>query len=205
MGIRTLIIDDHTLFAESLSIALNSSYLACSVVVATSAQQALTIVEMRPEFELVLVDLNIPDTRGFDLVANLQTRCTGKVVVLSADISSDLTARAQQLGTAGYISKLDAVETLLENIERVLHGDAVFPAHITSSPENPSPLSFRQIEFVKLLAKGQSNAAMSLELKVGLNTVKFHLKNIFSILGVHNRTSCVSEALRRGLLSQDDF
>lgn len=203
---RLLLIDDHQIYLDGLSLTL--SKLAQGIILdhAHSASEAETLVR-RHTFDLILLDLQLPDSSGLALLQKL--RCIDPVVpiaILTASNSpSDLDA-ALQLGAAGFISKTADGQVLLEAATRLLFGETVIisaenqPLDRVSSARELG-VTPRQLEILDLLAEGLPNKVICSRLTLSEDTVKTHLKALFSTLGCHNRTECVNSARRLGLLS----
>jgi two-component system nitrate/nitrite response regulator NarL len=128
-----------------------------------------------------------------------------------SDDDEDL-LEAVKAGAAGYLHKsLDAERffTMLEGLERgeaamTPQTTAVLLRGLASAPRSPAEpvdsLTARELELIRLVAKGLPNKLIAIELSVSENTVKYHLKSISQKLGAENRTEAVTEAIRRGLV-----
>ena len=203
---RLLLIDDHQIYLDGLSLTL--SKLAQGVILdhAHSASEAEELVRQHT-FDLILLDLQLPDSSGLALLQKL--RAIDPVVpiaILTASNSpSDLDA-ALQLGAAGFISKTADGQALLGAATRLLFGETVIisaenqPLDRVSSARELG-VTPRQPEILDLLAEGLPNKVICSRLTLSEDTVKTHLKALFSTLGCHNRTECVNSARRLGLLS----
>lgn len=203
---RLLLIDDHRIYLDGLSLTL--SKLAQGIILdhAHSASQAEELVR-RHTFDLILLDLQLPDSSGLALLQKLRViDPVVPIAILTASNSpSDLDA-ALQLGAAGFISKTADGQTLLSAATRLLFGEKV----VISAENQPMDrvgsarelgVTPRQLEILDLLAEGLPNKVICTRLTLSEDTVKTHLKALFSTLGCHNRTECVNSARRLGLLS----
>ena len=101
-------------------------------------------------------------------------------------------------GAAAYVSKSETPELLLDTVESVAHGRMVFP-FLDVRRVNQSPLTGltrRELEVLSALAAGNTNKEIAANLGLSLNTVKFHVKNLFQKLGVHNRSQAIALYLK---------
>jgi len=203
---RLLLIDDHQIYLDGLSLTLGSLCEGVQLDHAHNAAQALQQVQHNT-YDLILLDLQLPDSSGLALLQKLRKEdAMVPVAVLTASNSpSDLDA-ALQLGAAGFISKtadgktlLDAVTQLLYGVQVVI-GDENRPLDRQSSARDVG-ITPRQLEILDLLAEGLPNKVICQRLSLSEDTVKTHLKALFTSLECHNRTECVSNARKLGLVS----
>ncbi|WP_304641837.1 response regulator [Pseudomonas sp.] len=203
---RLLLIDDHQIYLDGLSLTL--SKLAQGIILdhAHSASEAEELVR-RHTFDLILLDLQLPDSSGLALLQKLRSidPVVPIAILTASNSASDLDA-ALQLGAAGFISKTADGKVLLEAATRLLFGETVIisaenqPLDRVSSARELG-VTPRQLEILDLLAEGLPNKVICSRLTLSEDTVKTHLKALFSTLGCHNRTECVNSARRLGLLS----
>lgn len=184
-------------------------------------QAALThLLETDPRFELVGVWpdgeslLQALDNRHFDVVVSgwviepgegkyildrLRARPHAPRVVIYTGAANDaVPAQAMAHGAAAYVSKSERPELLLDTIESVAHGRMVFP-FLDIRQVNRSPLTGltrRELEVLSALAAGRTNKEIAADLALSPNTVKFHVKNLFQKLGVHNRSQAIAVYLK---------
>lgn len=121
-----------------------------------------------------------------------------RVVVYTGSSSGAVPAQAMAHGAAAYVSKSERPELLLDTVESVARGLMVFP-FLDVRKVNESPLTCltrRELEVLSALAAGQSNKEIASELALSTNTVKFHVKNLFQKLDVHNRSQAVALYLK---------
>ncbi|MEE9447615.1 MAG: response regulator transcription factor [Arenicellales bacterium] len=207
--VKILIVDDHALFVEALRLALEGveSDTQRIITTETSANAALTLLNGSAHFDLILIDIDMPEMNGFDFINALQAMAvTSTVVVVSAGYENEIAEKAEQLGIAGYISKNEPLSQLSTKIDFVLDGERLISElnveQLTNAPENSdnqAHFSERQIHIIRLIAEGKSNKKIARLLHIELNTVKYHVKSIFLKLGVNNRTWCAREARKKGV------
>lgn len=209
MTVRFLIVDDHPLFREALQLAIQSAYPASEIVEASSiaaAQQALTSEQ---PFDLLLLDLTMPGTRGFDGLIELRTaRPKQPILVVSAHEDPRIIHEAMTCGAAGYISKSVKKRDLSEAIQDVMAGLVVLPKGYEPPPSDRSTardsdlaarvasLTRQQLRVLQMVRQGMLNKQIAHELGVGETTIKAHVSEIMRKLNVVSRTQAVIEVAR---------
>lgn len=213
---KILIIDDHKLFADGLKMLICDMSDADDYCVeqAYSAEQAIEIINEGKEYDLILTDLDMPETGGHDLLQTLKHREIGSyIVVISASNAQADIRKAHKLGAKGYICKSESSEDMQEKLKILMEGKTSYPSGFLEMLENePSDHSVDEIKFgrrplevLNLLAQGKSNKQIASILHISETTVKFHVRNLFTTLEVNNRTWCVREAVKRGILSESSI
>jgi len=120
-----------------------------------------------------------------------------RIVVYTGSTKPGICRQVLQLGGAGFCSKQDRPEVLIETIASVAEGRMVFPFMSIDAPQTSvlDSLTRRERDLLASLADGQTNAQIAKALNISLNTVKFHLKNLYEKLGVNNRAQAVARYL----------
>lgn len=195
-NISLLLVDDHRIFLDGLALALRPLAANMEIHTAQSASEAEAWLAQR-DFDLVLLDLRLPDIPGLELLQRWQKqgRMT-PVAILSASDSAQDAQAALQAGALGFIPKSADGDALRSAVSRVLLGETL-PA---PKPLQIAELTPRQQEILPLLADGLPNKLISRRLGLSEDTVKTHLKALYQELDVHSRTACVSAARQRGWL-----
>ena len=208
---KVLVVDDHALIRDALRGVLKELKGDATVVDAADSRNALRLAEEKPDLGLVLLDLNLPDRSGFELLAELRGRHPAvSVVVLSAQSDRDSVARALDLGATGFIPKSASREVMLSALRLVFSGGVYIPAEILgprgeqpparrgqpatgTRPGSPRDvgLTDRQVEILALMMQGKSNKAICRSLDLAEPTVKNHVTAILKALKVTNRTEAV--------------
>jgi DNA-binding NarL/FixJ family response regulator len=218
---KILVVDDHVLIREALRGVLKELQEDAAVVEAPDSRRAMQCVEENPDLELVLLDLNLPDRSGFDLLAELRERYPAiSVVVLSASNDRDDIARALDLGALGFIPKSAQREVMLSAFKLIFSGGIYVPPEILARPQTApavharSParplsaaelgLTGRQMDVLALLMQGKSNKAICRTLDLAEPTVKNHVTAILKALKATNRTEAVLAAAALGLGQRKD-
>jgi DNA-binding NarL/FixJ family response regulator len=204
---KILLVDDHALFIEGLRHVLKALGSPVEIVEAVDARRALKILHEQDDLDLILLDLALPDARPFEVLqASRRLQPQVPVVVLSATEERFEVESALRSGAQAYVFKSSPSQVLLDALRRVMRGEVVVPKlgdDRAWESDLPSRLTERQIEVLRMLARGLSNKEIADNLAVAENTVKVHLAAIYRTLGVASRTSAVLKALHSGLLTND--
>lgn len=199
-----LVVDDHPLFLDAMKLAINTAFPEAEISEADSLSAAFEVIDGRGKFDLVLLDLNMPGTRGFEGLLELRGRYPKlPVVIVSAIDEAETIHRAMTCGASGYISKAVRKPELVGAIQGVMNGEVCLPAGYSppDSPENENAgtlarlkqLTPQQLRVLNMLKQGLLNKQIAHELNVGETTVKAHVSEILRKLGVASRTQAVIE------------
>jgi two-component system, NarL family, nitrate/nitrite response regulator NarP len=163
------------------------------VATAATAEGFLGMV-MRMPVQVGVIDWNLPALGGARLIDVLRTQANPPRLVVYAEDSGDVPRKAMAAGAAGFVSRSESVERLLETCVAVAKGQMVFPfLDIRSLKQDPiEQLSPRERTLLEALSKGLTNRELSKELEISENTVKFHLSNLFEKLDVKNRAQAIA-------------
>lgn len=207
--IRVMIADDHQLFAEGLSQALNILPDARVVGVVDSGPALEAALETQPA-EVAIVDIEMPGGDGIETIAELGNRT--RAVVVSMHASEDQMERARQAGARGFFSKAVPLTTLAAAVRAVADGQDLIRLSDTQRDEvlerygearldpGAAALTQREKEILQLLAAGVSSTEELAErLFISQKTVKNHLASIFQKLAVSDRTQAAIEAIKLGI------
>lgn len=209
-----LIIDDHRLFADGLKLLIQDMGKGeYQVDQAYSAQRAIDLINSGIQYDLILTDLDMPGIGGYELLQSFANRSVGSyIAIISASTDFQDIHKAYLMGARGYICKSEASFDMQAKLKDLLIGKTCFPGEFWDSlksdsaqPDNTAIdstglLAKRPMEVLELLAQGKSNKQIAAILNITETTVKFHVRTLFTTLGVNNRTWCVREAVRRGLI-----
>lgn len=204
---KLLLIDDHALFRDGLSLLLSSRVFCdpaqpVEVLEAGSLQQAQSLIEMHLDVGLVLLDLGLGEHHGLGtLEAWLGMSPNVPVVVLSADDRPEVILSAIDAGAAGFIPKTAQARVMQEAVTHVLRGGVYLP-DLPQTWAGAAPdvrgFSGRQADVLRLLIEGKANKEICRRLALSESTVKTHLAAIFRKLGVNNRTQAVVAVAKSG-------
>lgn len=199
---RILIVDDHPFYAAGLAQVLRQQHQIPCTETVNSVQKARE--ELREESntpDLILLDLRLPNEDGLGLFEYL--RRTGMpipVVVVSAREDSEAIHAARSAGAMGFLPKSCDRDSLAQMLASIARGDDYFPQLASLQELSVPSLTPRQQEVLQLLAQGYPNKRICCELNLTDHTVKTHLKSLYQLLDVHNRTECANKARAMGLV-----
>jgi DNA-binding NarL/FixJ family response regulator len=191
--------DDHPIMRAALTSAL-ASLGDVRFVEAADAAGTHAMLDAHPELDCVLVDLRMPGSSGVETIRELRARAPGvPVIVVSADEQPGHVSALVSLGVSGYVPKSEPPAVIVSAVRLVLAGGTYVPPRLLApaarEPALPD-LTPRQIEVLRLLARGLPNKSIANALGVSEGTIKVHLIAIFRTLGVRNRTAAVVAAQR---------
>lgn len=202
MATRVQIVDDHFLFAEALGSVIREMSEYDLVGIAVTGPQALSMAqEKKPE--VVLLDFHLPGYSADTLAPRIRSVAPdAKIIILTSDLSPASMLKGVQAGAVGYLTKDRALDDVIQALAAVVAGEIVLTPEQRTQPLEGSgePLTQREIEILRLLARGRDTLAMADDLTISANTVRTHLQNIFSKLGAHSKLEAVTLARERGLI-----
>ena len=217
--IRILLADDHAVVREGTKSLLEHEDDLEVVAEAGDGKKAVQLaIRQRPD--VVIMDFAMPKLNGIEATRQIKAiDPTIAVLVLTAYDSEQYIFAFLEAGAAGYLLKDVHIDELANAIRSVHAGESILhpviarkvinrfaqPAGKRSSEENAlAPLTERELEVLKLAAKGMSNHEIALELSISVRTVQTHLANIFNKMSVGSRTEAVVSGLKRGWLTFED-
>ena len=201
--IRLVVVDDHPAIATAVAAATASRDDIVLVGRATSRDAAISLID-ETEPDVVLCDIWLGgEPSGLDLLRRLQGR-RSRVLMLSGFEQASFLRAAFEGGAAGYLSKASDLEAILEAVTAVAAGETRFPdvtlRALRDAPRRPSD---REVEALRLLARGSSNDEIAMGLGISIKTVESHLRRLFGRYGVLSRTELALLAVREGWVSGD--
>jgi two-component system nitrate/nitrite response regulator NarL len=213
--IDILIVDDHAMLSAGLRLMIESHPRMRVVGEAANRTAALrSASETKPD--IILLDLDLGDDSGFDLLPELLEAVPDtRVIVLTGLRDPEAQRRAVMLGAVGLVLKEKAIETVLKAIEKVQEGEvwldrtmiaSILRAHTVGAQEQNTAtariatLTEREREVIRLVGEGLKNKQIADRLVISEATVRHHLTSIFSKLGVADRFELVIFAYRYGLV-----
>jgi DNA-binding NarL/FixJ family response regulator len=230
---RFLVVDDHPLMADAIRTSLLDLERVSEVVCVSSLDAALEASTNEPPFDLVLLDLALPDCASPQAALQRfrEQRAHLPVVVVSATTDADTIVAALEMGAMGFIPKTSARDVLLSAVRLVASGGIYVPVEAlrgraatnpnqeslimplpTTRPKNtnspgitPAELGLtpRQADVLAFVLKGLPNKLIARKLDIAENTVKVHLSAVFQSLNVSSRTQALIAATRLGLHFND--
>jgi len=200
----TVIIDDHPLFCDALSMTLESIVTIGELHTFPTLTEALNEIESTITPSLVFLDLNLPDIEGLDGLIRLKNTIAAPIVVVSSMFDNRLVNSVLKAGASGYIPKHSSREVFQEAFNALRQGKTYLPAGFIALDVQDEPdkvdddvlarlatLTNQQARILSLLCDGKLNKQMAFELEIAEATVKSHVSAILRKLGVNSRTQVV--------------
>lgn len=206
--IRIFVVDDHAVVRLGLRTMLESEPGISVIGMASSATEAIEIVpKLLPD--VVLTDLRMAGMNGETMVAELHHLCPNvRCAVLTNYHSDEDVFRALRAGAMAYILKSAPLEQVIEAIRTVHAGGRSVPPHIAQQLVDRvarNPLSARELEILRLVARGLKNREIADRLYISENTVRNHVISCLEKLGVRDRTEATAVAIRQGLVQLEEI
>ena len=217
--IRVLIADDQALFRRGLFVVLGTEEQIEVVAEADNGDDAVARAEeLAPD--VVLMDVRMPRVSGIEAARRIRdTLPSTKILMLTVSDEEDDLYEAVKAGANGYLLKEISVEEVAEAVRAVVQGQSLISPSMASKLLNEfnslarrasqqeqlavPGLTARELEVLRLVAKGMSNKDVAEELVISENTVKNHVRNILEKLHLHSRMEAVMYAVRQRLLDPD--
>jgi DNA-binding NarL/FixJ family response regulator len=201
--IRILVVDDHFMVRLGLIGAISTETDIDVVGEAASGAEAIACFgKLKPD--VTLMDGILPDRHGVDVTrAILESFPTARIILVSINDTAEDIHRALQAGAWGYIPKSCEKDAIVSAIRTVAAGERYLAPELSRklAERNLQPLlSSREMDVLRLVAKGMANKQIASELAIGEPTVKSHVAHILDKLGAPDRTRAVTLAMERGLL-----
>jgi DNA-binding NarL/FixJ family response regulator len=201
--IRLLIADDHTMILEGLAATISRQDDMTVVAKAGDGRKAVELWKAnRPDVSLL--DLRMPTLNGVGVIKELRDLdASARVIVHTTYDTDEEIYQAIQAGAKAYLLKDAPTEELLDSIRKVHAGETCIPPALGAklvSRMSGEALTSREIDVLKLLARGRSNKEIGADLFISETTVKSHMRSIFGKLDVVSRTEAIAAANRRGLI-----
>ena len=208
--IRVFIVDDHNLFRRGVTTVLQDEpQFEC----VGEADSGLDAVRRAPETraDLVLLDMNMPGMSGLAAMATLRELLPrARFVLITCTLEASELRRAYAAGASCVLHKSMSPQELVTVLHAAWRGQAVYSPTVADAlaaeridPHVGADLTRRERKLLALMACGLPNREISQQLAIAMPTVKFHVTNILSKLGVANRTAAVLVALRHKIVTLD--
>ncbi len=217
--IKVLIADDHALFREGTRNLIEQEKDMEVIGEASDGEETVKLVtQLKPH--VVLMDIAMPVVNGIEATKQIKARFTKTaVLILTAYENDQYIVALLEAGAAGYLLKNVSGRNLVNAIRAVFDGEAILHPSIaqkvfshfgatsrkSEEPTELAELTEREMEILKLAARGMSNQDIATHLYLSRRTIQSHLTNIFRKMDVGSRTEAVLQALRKGWLGLDDL
>lgn len=212
MTIRILLADDHSVVRQGLRMFLSLDPELEIVGEAENGAEALQKAhELNPD--VVLMDLLMPVMDGITAIGRLKSEMPEvEVIALTSVLDDGAVVGAVKSGATGYLLKDTQADELCRAIKAAAEGQVQLSPQAAArlvrevqAPQSPEPLTERETDVLRLLAQGQANKQIARSLQIGEQTVKTHVSNILSKLGVQSRTQAALHAVRVGLVPAEQL
>jgi DNA-binding NarL/FixJ family response regulator len=213
--ITILVADDHTLMREGTRQLLQHERDLRVVGEAENGEQAVVLAgQLLPD--VVLLDMRLPVLNGIEATKRIvEANPSVRVLIVSAYDDEDYVMASLQAGASGYLLKTVPARELIDAIHSVHHGNTVLQSSVSrklgqrltsggARAAHASSLTVRELEVLRLIARGLPNKQIAAELGISLRTVEGHLNNIFGKLGVASRTEAILHGVQQHLISFED-
>jgi len=203
--IRVLVVDDHSIFRAGIIDRLSA--ILSQIEVIGQGSDGIEAYELAKKFRpnVILMDISMPGMNGIEATKKITSEFPEiEVIILSVYDDDQYINASLEAGASGYLLKSVEAQELGESILKVASGgSALSPtiarkvlSRISRGGAEIHGLSEREVQVLKLTAKGSSNKSIARELFLSVRTVEAHLHNIFEALNVSSRTEAVTKAVR---------
>lgn len=204
--ITILVVEDHSIVRQGIISILEQQ---ADLQVIAEAKNGLEAIELQQQYQpdIILMDLRMPRLEGVAAISSIREHSPdANIIILTTYDTDEDIYRGLYAGARGYILKDATAEELIDAIHTVSDGRRYIPPNVAlklADRIDSTNLTEREQDVIQLLCKGRSNSEIATGLSISEGTVKFHVNNILSKLGVKDRTQAVITALRRGLTRLD--
>jgi DNA-binding NarL/FixJ family response regulator len=218
-GITILLADDHPLLRDALRNVLEKQVDFKIIAEASNGEEAVRLTsEFRPD--VVIMDISMPRLSGLEATLQIRKNCPGTaVLVLTVYDDIEHILAILECGAAGYLTKSVFGDEVVQAIRGIAAGESVLTHDVlenimkhtirhlpnTISKELDVKLTSRELDIIKMAARGISNKEIAEKFDIGTRTVKSHLEQVFSKLNAVSRTEAVIIALRTGIFTLDEL
>ncbi len=201
--IRVLAVDDHPLLREGIARLIGKQSDMELIGEAANGREALEQFRKHHP-DITLMDLQMPEMSGIDAISAIRGEFPEARIIVLTTYSGDFqVSRALKAGARGFLQKGMLRQELLETIRAVHAGQKRLSPEVAAEIAEHAAddvLTAREIDVLRLIAKGNANKDVGGQLSVSEETVKGHVKNIFAKLGANDRTHAVTIGLKRGII-----
>lgn len=204
---KVLIVEDHPIVSDSLSRMISETFGDIICVHATTGAKGLSYLNGN-HFDIILLDINLPDMSGIDFCLLAKTRFADlKVLVITSLAQRHIIDRAVQAGVKGFVLKTSDIRDITEGIRQVMAGNSYFgtgvknlmEGHSVSGTSEPV-ITRRETEILRLIADGFTNQEIADKLFISTSTVDSHRKNLLMKFDAKNTAALVKTAISKGII-----
>jgi DNA-binding NarL/FixJ family response regulator len=201
--IRILVAEDHLVARVGVTTIVNLQPDMTVIAEASNGQQAVELYRKHLP-DVALLDMRMPGMSGVEAAAAIRAEFPhARMIALTTYGGDEDIRRALSAGVQAYLTKDVLHDELLKAIRAVHAGQTYLPAAVAAAlaAQMPRPdLSAREIQVLELIVRGLANKQIAYSLSIAEHTVKNHVKNILSKLGVQDRTQAATAAIQRGII-----
>lgn len=208
---QILIVEDHPIVSESLERIITGAglYVECTAV--QTASRGLACLNNKP-FDLILLDINLPDMSGIEFCATTRNRFPEqKILAITTVAQRHVVEKMLDQGADGFILKTSDTEDIIEGIRQVLNGKTIYLGKgvkelirgVTTDHYDLPMITRRESEILKLIADGLTNQEIADRLFISTFTVDSHRKNLLLKFHARNTASLVKIVVSRGIIEVD--
>ena len=201
--IRIMVIDDQAVVRQGF-VSLISTVSDMEIVAEGSNGREAVALFRQHQPDITLIDLRMPEMSGVEAIGEIRREFPGaRIIVLTTYDGDEDIYRSVQAGAQGYLLKDMFFEELESAIRKVHGGARLIPGSVAerlAARMSSSELTSRELEVLRQIVDGKSNKEIANVLSISEATVKSHINNILSKLGVSDRTQAATRALQRGIV-----
>lgn len=194
-----LIVDDHPLFCDALSMTLQTVVRIGDVHTADRLEKALELLATGLRPDAVMLDLNLPDVDGLDGLIRLRSAANAPIIVVSSLADNRVVSQVIRAGAAGYVPKHSQRDVFRTAFDALRRGETFLPEGCTlleaddtdDAVSRLATLTNQQARILQLICEGKLNKQIAYDLSIAETTVKAHVTAIMRKLGVQSRTQAV--------------
>ncbi|MFA3919282.1 response regulator [Ruegeria hyattellae] len=209
---NVLIVDDHPLFCDALSITLQNMAHIGEIHTAEKLEKALELISNGLKPDVVMLDLNLPDVDGLEGLVRLKTAADAPVIVVSSLADNRVVSQVIHAGAAGYVPKHSQRDVFRAAFVAVHSGDIFLPQGCVlieadeddehrNAVDRLATLTNQQGRILQLICEGKLNKQIAYDLSIAETTVKAHVTAIMRKLGAQSRTQAVLTAKKASFAS----
>jgi DNA-binding NarL/FixJ family response regulator len=200
---RVLVVDDHPLVLMVLAEQARAAFSGAQVIAASGIVEGIERARESGGVDVVLLDLGLPGCAGIEAVMRMRAAFPdARMVVVSAEEERTVVLAALAAGAAGYIPKTSSAKVVAAALRLVAEGGVYVPPQAIGHgrvPTKGAGLTSRQLDVLRLLARGLANKEIARNLRIAQETVKQHARAVYAALGVRRRAQAGRAAERRGI------
>lgn len=203
-AIRVVLIDDHPALRAGVRAALEREGNITVVGEAAGGIEGVEAIR-RLEPNVVLLDMEMPDMDGIEVAAQLRASKTPtRILAYSAYDDANYVTAMLQAGAAGYVTKDKPMALVAEAVEAVARGEGRWFVSVRVPEQAANPLSDRELEVIRLMARGHDNRSIGELLAISHHTVRNHISSAYEKLDVSSWRQAVAWAWQHGLVGSEE-